>query len=305
MSSDKCLKEVESQFSVMRDRLRSVATGNSNGMYVFGPPGISKTYTVVNFLNDNSIPFEHVLGHLSGSALFDVLEENSDGVIVLDDVSNIFRNDDKGVQLLLAALGSPPDGSRVRKVTYRTARGKRVVEFTGGIVALSNLAIDEHRNDVIRALADRVHVQKFDPTPEQVEALIRKIAMEGPAGVAVEDAVMVAEFLTDECLKRGARLTIRLFIDSALPHFRMWKVGGSENHWTVLVQATVAKEFVPQRHAVRDMSISQQTEADRRIVLAICKEFTDPMEKVRAWNKWNETARRGSTANHKNLKEPR
>ena len=38
MSRDQYLKEVESQFSIMRDRLRSVSTGNSNGMYVFGPP---------------------------------------------------------------------------------------------------------------------------------------------------------------------------------------------------------------------------------------------------------------------------
>ncbi len=304
MSREQCLKEVESQFSIMRDRLRSVSSGNSNGIYVFGPPGISKTYTVVNFLKSNSIPFEHVLGHLSGSALFDVLEENPDGVIVLDDVSNIFRNDDKGVQLLLAALGSPPDGSRVRKVTYRTARGKRVVEFTGGIVAISNLGIDEHRNDVIRALADRVHVQKFDPTPEQVEALIHKIAMEGPTGVAVEDAVMVARFLVEECRKRGTRLTIRLFVDSALPDFRIWKARGTENHWEDLVRATVAKEFVPQRHAGHDMSVSNQMEADRRIVLAICKEFTDPMERVRAWKEWNEAAGRRQTTTARNSGTP-
>ena len=301
---EQCLKEVEAQFGIIRDRLRGVCNGFSKGFYLCGPPGVSKTHTVVNFLNDNSIPFEHVQGHLTGSALFDVIEENPAGVIVLDDVSNIFRNDDKGVQLLLAALGSSPDGSRVRKVPYRTARGKRVVGFAGGVVAISNLGIDEHRNDVIAALADRVHVQKFDPTPEQVEALIFKIAMKGVAGVAAEDAVMIARFLAEECRKRGTRLTIRLFIDSALPDFRMWKAGKAENHWTMLVRATVAKEFVPQRHAVRGISHNDQMEADRRIVLAICREFSDPMEKVRAWKQWNETARRASETNHNSLKDP-
>jgi hypothetical protein len=39
-------------------------------------------------------------------------------------------------------------------------------------------------------------------------------------------------------------------------------------------------------------------EADRRIVLAICKEFRDPMERVRAWKAWNETVRRGSATDH-------
>jgi hypothetical protein len=296
------MKEIEAQFSLIRDRLWGVCQGHTNGFYLFGPPGISKTHTVKNFLTDKSIPFEHVQGQLTGAALFDVIEENPDGVIVLDDVSGIFQ-DTKAVQLLLAALGSPPDGSRVRKVPYRTARGKRVVNFTGGVVAISNLALDEHRNGVIAALESRVDVQKLDPTPEQVEAMIDKIAMEGPAGVTAEDAVMVADFLVQECRKRGTRLTIRLFVDNALRDFRMWKAGGLENHWTVLVRATVAKQFVPQRHAVRDMSVSKQMEADRRVVLAICREFSDPMEKIRAWKEWNEAARRGSPSNDKNLKD--
>lgn len=302
MSREQSLQEIEAQFSIIRDRLWGVCQGHSNGFYLHGPPGISKTHTVVTFLNDKSIPFEHVLGQLTGSALFDVIEENPDGVIVLDDVSAVFK-EPKAVQILLAALGSPPDGSRVRKVPYHTARGKRVVEFTGGIVALSNLALDEHRNGVIAALESRVDVQKLDPTPEQVEAMVFKIAMEGPAGVAAEDAVMVAEFLAQECQRRGTRLTIRLFIDNALRDFRMWKAGGLENHWTALVRATVAKHFVPQRHAVGAASPGDQMEADRRIVLAICKAFSDPMERAQAWKEWNETARRGSTTNHKNLKD--
>ena len=297
MSHERFLKEIEAQFGMIRDRLRGVCDGYSNGLYLHGPPGISKSHTVVTFLNDNSIPFEHVLGHLSGPALFDVIEENPAAVIVLDDVSGIFK-EPKGIQLLLAALGSPPDGSRVRKVPYRTARGTRVVDFTGGIVAISNLALEDHRSGIIAALADRVHVQKFDPTPQQVEALIFKIAMKGVAGVAPEDAVTVARFLAEECRTRGTRLTVRLFVNNALPDFRMWNAGRSENHWTVLVQAAVAKEFVPQRHAVRGMSHNDQMEADRRIVLAICKEFRDPMERVRAWKAWNETARRGAATNH-------
>lgn len=292
MSRERCLQEIDGQYRLMRDRLRSVYTGNSNGVYLFGPPGISKTHTVVNFLRDNSVEFRHVLGHLTGSGLFEVLEENPDGVIVLDDVSNLFRKDDKGVQLLLAALGSPPDGSRVRKVTYGTARGERVVKFTGGIIAISNLGLDEHRNDVIRALADRVHVMKFDPTPEQVKAMIHKIATEAPAGVAAEDAVMVAEFLAEECRKQGTRLTIRLFIDKALPDFRMWKSAGTENHWEDLVRANVAGGHVPQRHAARDMPRSDRMGADRRMVLGICEEFATPMERVRAWKERNEAARR-------------
>lgn len=294
MSLIQHLQEIEGQYRLIRDRLRSVHAGNSNGFYLFGPPGISKTYTVVNFLKAESIPYEHVQGHLTGSGLFDVLEENPDGVIVLDDVSNLFRKDDKGVQLLLAALGSPPDGSRVRRVTYRTARGERVVRFTGAVVAISNLGLDQHRDGVIQALRDRVTVMNFDPTPRQVEALIHKIATEAPAGVSAEDAVMVAEFLADECRKQGTRLTIRLFVDKALPDFRIWKAEGTENHWKDLVRANVAGGFVPQGHAVREVPLRNRSDSDRRMVAAICKEFATPMERLRAWKERNEAGGRGA-----------
>jgi hypothetical protein len=303
VSYDRYLKELEEELSVLRDRLWGVCQRHSNGLFIFGPPGISKSHTVVNFLNENSIPFEHVLGHLSGSALFEVIGENPDGVIVLDDVSAIF-GEPKAVQLLLAALGSPPDGSRVRKVPYRTARGKQVIDFTGGIVAISNLALDEHRNGVIAALESRVDVQKLDPTPEQVEAKVFKIAMEGPAGVAAADAVMVAHFLVLECRRRGTRLTIRLFVDHALRDYRMWKAGGLENDWTVLVRATVAKEFVPQRRAVRGMPAADQVATDRRSVPSIRSKFPTLEQRRRVWQEQKEAARGGSVTDHKSLKAP-
>jgi hypothetical protein len=114
---------------------------------------------------------------------------------------------------------------------------------------------------------------------------------------------MVAEFLVRECRKRGTRLTIRLFIDSALPDFRLWKAGETENHWEDLVRVSVAEKFVPQTHAIRGVPPGDQTKNDRRIVLAICEKFSDPMDRVRAWKEWNEKARRGSTADRKNLKD--
>jgi hypothetical protein len=303
MSRDQFLEEIDAQFSIIRDRLWGVCQGHSNGFYLHGPPGISKTHTVKTFFTAKSIPFEYVQGELTGSALFDVIEENPDAVVVLDDVSSIFT-DKKALQILLAALGSSPDGSRVRKVPYRTARSRRVVDFTGGVVGISNLALDEHRNGIIAALKSRVAVQMLDPTPEQVEAKVFKIAMEGPAGVAPEDAVMVAEFLVRECRKRGTRLTIRLFVDSALPDFRMWKAGETENHWEDLVRVSVAEKFVPQRHAVRDMSVSNQMEADRPRVPVVRSTFPTLQQRRQAWKEWNEAARRDSTANQRNLKDP-
>jgi len=295
MSHDRYLKEVEEEFSLIRDRVSGVCDGFSNGFFLHGPPGISKTHTVRKFLNDKSIPHEYVKGHLSGSALFDVIEENPDGVIVLDDVSAIF-GEPKAVQILLAALGSPSDGSRVRKVPYRTARGKLVVDFTGGIIGISNVPLEEYRDRNVAALADRMFVQKFDPSPEQVEAVVFKIAMEGPAGVPAEEAVMVAEFLVRECRRRGTRLTIRVFVDGALQDYRMWKAGGLENHWMVLVRATVAKAFVPQRQVVRGTPPGDQKAPDRRSIPAIRSKLPTLQPRHRVWQEQKEAERGGPTA---------
>jgi hypothetical protein len=281
-SRQRCLQEVEHQYRLIRDQLRIVCSGDGGGMYLYGGPGIGKTHQVVSFLKDNAIPFQHKLGHITGPRLFKLLATHPDGVLVLDDVSGIF-GDTKAVQLLLAALGSPPDGSHVRPITYGTDREERVVEFTGTVVAISNLGLDEHRNEVFRALNDRVHVRKFDPTPEQVEALVLKIAEKGPAGVAAGDAAKVAGFLAAECRERGVRLTIRTFVKKALPAFSLWKDRGTECHWEDLVRAIVAEELVPQRHAVRDISRRDRMDADRRVVLEICREFAEPVQRLQAW----------------------
>jgi predicted amidohydrolase YtcJ len=94
-----------------------------------------------------------------------------------------------------------------------------------------------------------------------------------------------------------------MFVEKALPVFRMWKDKRSETHWEVLVRVDVDREFVPQRHAVRETLRSNSMDADRRIVLAICKQFSDPYERARAWKEQKEAARRDSTVDHKNLKD--
>jgi hypothetical protein len=179
-----------------------------------------------------------------------------------------------------------------------------VVDFTGGIIGISNLPLDEHRDRNVAALADRMFVQKFDPSPEQVEAVVFKIAMEGPAGVPAEEAVMVAEFLVRECRRRGTRLTVRVFVDGALQDYRMWKAGGLENDWTTLVRATVAKAFVPQRQVVRGTPPGDQAAADPRSVPVVRSTFPTLEQRRRVWQEQKEAARRDSTADHKNLKDP-
>jgi len=92
-----------------------------------------------------------------------LIEENPNSVIVLDDVSMIFKQP-RALHILLAALGTPHDGSRTRTVRYKKGGDDRTVFFDGGIIAISNLALSGHSNEVLEALQDRVHAMSFEPS---------------------------------------------------------------------------------------------------------------------------------------------
>ena len=138
------------QTKVVKDRIRGVVHGQHNGMYLHGRPGTSKTYIVRTTLDTLGANYAYSNGHLTPIGLFDLLVENRDRVIVMDDVTSLF-NQPIALQLLLAALGNPHDGSKARQVRYKTAKGDVVVPFSGGVVGISNLPLAGHHSEVLGA----------------------------------------------------------------------------------------------------------------------------------------------------------
>jgi hypothetical protein len=126
--------ELMEQNKIVTDLVRGVVNGRYNGVYLYGRPGTSKTFlvktTLVKLLGKGFLYFN---GHLTSRALFNVIHANPEAVIVLDDVSEIFRHRAAN-EVLLAALGTGPDGSRERSVQYTTARKEEIVAFWGGII---------------------------------------------------------------------------------------------------------------------------------------------------------------------------
>src|SRR5204862_5740784 len=107
------------------------------------------------------------------------------------------------MHILLSALGRTT-GERV--VTYQTHKGRRSVRFWGGIIAISNIALEGHQKEVLAALKDRVNVLQHDPTDEEMMALVSSIAARGVGEVPSDEALMVAEVLRKECEQRGVRV---------------------------------------------------------------------------------------------------
>ncbi len=275
LGGDPALAELERRLGVVRDRVRGVARGHHPGFYLFGRPGVSKTYTVRATLDGLGVPYAYHAGHLTPVGLFDLLEEHSDRVLVLDDVGQLLEQK-VGLQILLAALGKQPDGGGERAVRYRRQGKDAVVRFTGGIVMVSNLEL--HDTPVLEALKSRVHVLRHDPTDEQIAALMRRIAAKGWPGTAPrvppEECLEVAEFLIAESRRLSVRLDLRTLVDKGLADYLQWSEGNAETHWKDLVASTLEERLGELRHTpfrwpkTREMRLVEERRLVREIVAA-------------------------------------
>jgi hypothetical protein len=183
----------------------------------------------------------------------------------------------------MAALGSRHDESSFRLVRYKTAKGDVVVEFTGGIICISNLPLDGHHHDILSALNDRVFVINFEPSDAQIIALIEELASQGVAGVTPKKCQMVCRFLINECMVRDIRPTVRLFVDKAINDFRLHQMGASETHWKDLIVSNLEQQLVELQHPTNDLTRAEKIEAERRIALDCHLQFESRAERVEQW----------------------
>jgi hypothetical protein len=276
------LEELHKQQSIIKDRIRSVVHREGNGVYLHGRPGSSKTRLVRTTLETLAAPYAYSLGHVTPIGLFELISTHRDQIILLDDVSSLFKQP-VALQLLLAALGNPHDDSRTRVVRYKTAKGDISVPFTGGIIAISNLPLSGHNPEVVAALNDRVYVVSYEPTDEQICAHIMDIAEKGPRGVSPEKAKMVANFVLKESRKLEMRPSLRTFVDKAIPDFRLWENKQCETHWKDLVLSSLKQEIVLPQREQRDLSRAERNDTERRIALGIYREHDNRTDRLTEW----------------------
>jgi len=276
------LSRLHRRQSLIRDRIRAVVHQESNGVYLNGRPGSSKTYLVRTTLESLGQRYAYSNGHITPNGLLDLIDENPQSVIVLDDVSSIFTQP-KALQILLAALGTTHDGSRIRTIRHKTATSDHVTHFEGGIIAISNVQLASHSNAVLAALQDRVHVMSFEPSDEEVEAAILEIAESSPRGVDAAEAVNVAVFLISQCQRLGIRPSVRLYVDKAIPDYRLWHAGNSESDWRDLISSSVRQLVIPQERDLRDLTRKDEIAAERNLVMDICATYCSPADRIAVW----------------------
>lgn len=144
----------------------------TNGIIVTGTPGVGKTYTTVDVLENvmgKKLDFDYitVTGTISPIEMFKTMHDNRDAVIIFDDCDEIFKNQDS-VNMLKGALQT----QGLRRVSYIKASitGKKdeegttlfenPFEFNGQIVMITNFKTSELSR--IAPIEDRVNQVHFN-----------------------------------------------------------------------------------------------------------------------------------------------
>ena len=128
--------------SRMADRVVKAGAHKLPALVVSGPPGLGKSYTIIQRLAESGVGHDVIRGTISSPGLYLALwEQREGGVVVLDDCDSVFR-DEETLNLLKAVL----DSSARRIVSYRKmARWLQdldvppVFEFKGSVVFATNL----------------------------------------------------------------------------------------------------------------------------------------------------------------------
>lgn len=148
------LTDLKERFDILTLLTKGAIAKNIRAMVVSGAPGVGKTYTVEQILENTDTPHEIVRGSLSALHLYMLAYRYKDAgsVIVLDDADSIF-NDEDALNILKALC----DTSSTRKVSYmkeapqlREEDIPQSFEYNGAMIFISNLDfqtfVDEGKN---------------------------------------------------------------------------------------------------------------------------------------------------------------
>lgn len=200
-------------------------------------------------------------------------------MIVLDDVSQLLR-DQIGRQFLLAALGNQDGKPRI--ISYRMKGQLSSIKFTGGIIAISNLELND-ANGTVAALKSRVNHLQYDPSDLQLEALMIEICKTGWKTMTPDECSNVAQFLIAESKARSVRLDMRNLVDKAFPDYLQWKSEMTEAHWKDLIRSTLDERLIGLMHTPDVESRDSIAQRERILARSIHQNFPDRASRIAHW----------------------
>jgi hypothetical protein len=275
------LDRLESKLQQIRDRTQGVAEGYATGFYLWGEGGTSKSFTVEATLKELGKPYKLSNSRVTGKGLFELLRDFPDGTHILEDVETLF-GDKNALGVLRSALWGQTgdDGFQERLVTWHIGGHRQEFVFTGGIILVANCPPENVPQ--MRAIRTRLACLHYQPTTEEVTALMRQIASQGhrhgPYRLSPEECTEVAEEIINHSQRLGRPLDLRLLVNACQDRLQ-WANGASESHWRQLLDSRLKERVVSSDYQSRSARKSAEVAIARQIA------HLPRPQRVAAWKK--------------------
>jgi DNA-binding transcriptional regulator YdaS (Cro superfamily) len=293
----KCLMALEQREKVLTAQIQAVCQGYTTGCFVHGPGGLGKSHLIVTILEGlKGKSWRHHTAYTTPKALMMAIAEYPESIHLFEDCEKMYKTD-VAASILRAACGSPKQRSRT--VTYETANEKYSVQFTGGIIIVSNEDLAKGKG-ALQAVASRFKPVKWDMTVQERIARILQIAglgwSKGERYVDPKECHKVAEFLIKEMLtgELSAPVDIRTFVEHAMPAYLQHKEGRTTVDWKEIVKSKLCGQVN------NNEKRTDRNDRLRQLALAIASDTKlDRKAKVA---KWTEETGMGQAIYYRHLK---
>lgn len=275
------LQAYQNKLQLVRDYVRGVALGFSNGFFLHGTGGIAKSFTVLGELQRLCVDFKLFNSRMSGRGLFEALAEYPKSVHVLEDMERLVKDKDAQGILRSACWGQKgDDGQQKRTVTWSTARGVETTVFSGGIIMLSNRPLDDLPE--LKAIKTRISHLHLEVSDAEIAAKMRRLSRNGykhgSQEMTADECETVCDFVVLESQNKLCHLDMRL-LDNAFRDYLQWREGHSATHW----QTLVATRLDGRRDELVVSPKDRQLDDDLRCLQTVLSQYPSTLSAQREW----------------------
>lgn len=271
------------------------------GLYIWGPHGCGKSTGIEKALHEFHVPYIILAGTATGPGLFLTLAAAKEKVIWVNDDPNLMK-DRQAIQYLLHML-EPRLNPITQKWERQVTRTREKVKegeptefvFSGKIIFDANVGLGKH--PVLRAVKDRLTPLPFEPSNEEMAAVIRywvSLAGDGTdseyeyirttsedqklwAGVSVEERQEVAEYVLALEDQKKIRHSMRQTREIIRYRIAAQKEGYSTD-WTDHAQAIISQDSTYE-HSQTPSRKNERIEKERQ-------ELREQLEDVEGMNEF-------------------
>jgi hypothetical protein len=282
------LASYEKKLHLLRDHVVAVALGYATGLVLWGPPGVSKSYTVTQELDRLTANYILSNSHITGYGLFKKLQMYPDAIHLIEDNEQL-GHDKNAVGVLRSALwGQRPLGDTgpvERWVTWAADGEYAKILFTGGVILVSNEPLLDR--PALQAVKSRVRSMCLQPTNDEVRALMRAIATRGyehenGERIDAEECMRICEFVIAQYLSLQQPLNLRMLI-KAFSLYLQWEEGHATVDWRDAVAADVRDRPTWFRHELSLCSRAERKRRELEIAREILGQTEEAVERQRLW----------------------